>query len=488
MPTGEDSVRALRDALAHSPENVPLRKLLADTLRSLGRFDEAETEYRHALRAASDDLELKLALAECYFSSRKDSHAEVILDSLRLRDAMTARAHVLAARLALRAGDRTRAASEFRAALALEPTLDAPDLTAAFGRPLAQAHGAHEGTGATDGPRSPSAGRNDADAGAGAGDDVGASDDDEGDDGDDGNGGGGGGDDRSPIAQRPDIDFADVGGMDALKEEIAIKIIQPLQHPELFRAYGKKAGGGILLYGPPGCGKTLLARATAGEIDARFLAIGIHDVLDMWVGQSEKNLHALFEEARRSAPCVLFFDEVDALGARRSDFQHSAVRQVINQFLAELDGARDSNEGVLVLGATNAPWHVDAAFRRPGRFDRVLFVPPPDDAARAAILRILLAEKPQGALDFAKVAEKCKDFSGADLRAVVELAIEAKLREALKSKSARGVPAPLEERDLLAAAKQVQPSTREWFATARNYVLYSNQGGLYDDVAKYLKL
>lgn len=472
MPTGDDAVRALRDALAHSPENVPLRKLLADTLRSLGRFDEAEGEYRFAMQRASEDVELKLALAECYFESRKDSHAEVILDSLRLRDAMSARAHVLAARLALRANDRTRASSEYRAALEREPKLDAPDLASAFGRPLAQAFGG-DAAGAPE-EASEAFGR------AGQASRPAADPDDDQDEDEERADG--------PVAERPDIDFSDVGGMDAVKEEIAIKIIQPLQHPELFRAYGKKAGGGILLYGPPGCGKTLLARATAGEIDARFLAIGIHDVLDMWIGQSEKNLHALFEGARRSAPCVLFFDEVDALGARRSDFQHSAVRQVINQFLAELDGARDSNEGVLVLGATNAPWHVDAAFRRPGRFDRVLFVPPPDEVARAAILRLLLAEKPQGSIDFAKLAEKTKEFSGADLRAVVELAVEAKLREALKSKAARGVPAPLEERDLLAALKQVQPSTREWFATARNYVLYSNQGGLYDDVAKYLKL
>jgi transitional endoplasmic reticulum ATPase len=137
-----------------------------------------------------------------------------------------------------------------------------------------------------------------------------------------------------------------------------------------------------------------------------------------------------------------------------------------------------------VLGATKAPWHVDAAFRRPGRFDRVLFVPPPDLDARAAILRILLEGKPQGSIDHRRVAEKCKEFSGADLRAVVDRAVEAKLREALK----RGAPTPIEERDLLAAAKDVQPSTREWFATAKNYVLYSNQGGLYDDVAKYLKL
>jgi len=154
---------------------------------------------------------------------------------------------------------------------------------------------------------------------------------------------------------------------------LGLKIIYPLRHPEMYKAYGKSVGGGILMYGPPGCGKTYLARATAGEIEAGFIAVGISDVLKMWIGNSERNLHQLFEQARDHQPCVLFFDEVDALGGRRSDMHGGAGRQIINQFLAEMDGVGKSNEGVLILAATNAPWHVDPAFRRPGRFDRVLF-------------------------------------------------------------------------------------------------------------------
>ena len=142
-------------------------------------------------------------------------------------------------------------------------------------------------------------------------------------------------------------------------------------------AYGKKVGGGILMYGPPGCGKTHLARATAGEVQAKFMSIGINDVLDMWMGNSERNLHSLFEQARRNRPCVLFFDEVGRIGRQqRSDMRQSSGRHLVNQFLAEMDGTTSNNEGVLILGATNAPWHVDSAFRRPGRFDQVLFVPP----------------------------------------------------------------------------------------------------------------
>jgi transitional endoplasmic reticulum ATPase len=181
---------------------------------------------------------------------------------------------------------------------------------------------------------------------------------------------------------------------------------------------------------------------------------------------------------------VLFFDEVDALGASRGDLKHSAGRQTINQFLAELDGLGNDNDGLLVLGATNAPWHMDSAFRRPGRFDRVIFVPPPDLAARGDILRLLLVGKPQRDVDFLAIAKKTDRFSGADLKALVDRAIEAKLDDAMKS----GVPEPLDTKDLLQAAKAQRPTTAEWFATAKNYVLYANEAGLYDDLRDYLRL
>jgi SpoVK/Ycf46/Vps4 family AAA+-type ATPase len=145
---------------------------------------------------------------------------------------------------------------------------------------------------------------------------------------------------------------------------------------------------------------------------------------------------------------------------------------------------KSANEGVLILGATNAPWHLDGAFRRPGRFDRILFVPPPDVMARAAILRLHLRGKPVEDVDYEAVAKKTDGFSGADLRAVIDLAVENKLRDAMKS----GVPSPIRTRDLLAGLGAHKPTTREWFATAKSYALYSNQGGTYDDILKYLRL
>lgn len=455
----DPALKALTEALELSPENAPLRVLLADALLRAGRSDEAEAHYREALKRSPDDDRTRFALARCYLGQGRTGHAAVIAELLVKRAKATAEAWVLLARVRLREGEVVGAHKAFRTAVELEPSLAASELARELGlqaavppaTPAAQPSG-----------RAESAPRRER---------VGHEFDEE---------------DEGLVAdadfERPRIAFADVGGMEAVKEEIAMKVIRPLAHPELFAAYGKKVGGGVLLYGPPGCGKTHLARATAGEAKAAFQSIGLHDVLDMYLGESECKLHAIFARARKRRPCVLFFDEVDALGAKRSDMLHAAGRHSINQFLSELDGATGDNEGVLVLAATNAPWHVDSGFRRPGRFDRLIFVPPPDAAARAAILGVLLRGKPCERLDLASLAKHTDRFSGADLKAVVDLAVEAKLREALK----RGAPTPIAIKDLLAAAKQVKPSTAEWFATAKNHVLFANESGAYDEVARYM--
>lgn len=447
MSANNELIAGLREALRVSPNNVPLRVQLARALSGLGQFMEAERELRDALTLAPRDVQIKLALAQVYVQQEKTSQALVIVEDLVRKSDSPARAHILYAKLLLREGDTLQAVAQYKLALERDP--DATDEE--LGRTLGVGPGQDQGAVVDGRVRESWEGE-----GEGPGIDI----------------------------ERPKITFENVGGMDAVKEEIGIKILYPLKFPEMYQAYGKQAGGGILMYGPPGCGKTYLARATAGEIGAGFLSVGISDVLDMWIGRSERNLHDLFEQARINTPCVLFFDEVDALGGRRSDMHSGSARQLINQFLSEMDGVTSSNDGVLILAATNAPWHVDAAFRRPGRFDRILFVPPPDLAARAAILRIHLAGKPQDNIDFAAVAKKADQFSGADMKAIVDAAIERKLRAAMKT----GRPTPLTSADLIAAAKELKPTTREWFSTARNYALYSNQGGVYDDVLKYLKL
>lgn len=284
---------------------------------------------------------------------------------------------------------------------------------------------------------------------------------------------------------KPNVSFKDVGGMEQLKEEISMKIINPIKNADLFKEYGQTIGGGLLLYGPPGCGKTFIAKATAGEIDASFFSVGLTDVLDMYVGQSEKNLKDIFAEARANTPAVLFFDELDALGGNRTDRKNSATRELINAFLQELDGVNNSNDGILFLGATNTPWYIDTAFKRPGRFGQVLFVAPPDAPARKEILAIHLKGKPvEDGIDLKKVAEKTEGFTGADLKALVDYTIQDKLKEIMKT----GKRTPVTTKDLLKKCSDMHPSSDEWFETAKNYALYSNLHGQYDDILKYLKI
>ncbi|MCC6125312.1 MAG: AAA family ATPase [Pirellulales bacterium] len=447
MGFNEDAIRALREALEISPENEPLRRHLAGALAGLGRFEEAELEYRQALNLSPLSTELKIELAKVYFQQGKLTQSLVIVEDVTSHPNPPGKAHVLHAHLLLRRGDVPNAVALYKLGVEIDPSAADQELSERLGIASQDRAGAVFEGRVRECWEEPSSA-------------------------------------SSAEVERPKATFRDVGGMEALKEEIAVKIIYPLQHPEVFQAYGKSVGGGILMYGPPGCGKTHLARATAGEIRAGFISVGINDVLEMWMGNSERNLHALFEQARDNKPCVLFFDEVDALGGRRSDMHGGAGRQLINQFLAEMDGVNCSNEGVLILAASNAPWHVDPAFRRPGRFDRILFVPPPDAPGRAAILRIHCAGKPAENLDFEHVAKKTDGFSGADLKAVVDMAVENKLRQAMRS----GNIVLLATKDLAAAAQTLRPTTREWFSTARNYATYSNQGGLYDDVLKYLKI
>jgi SpoVK/Ycf46/Vps4 family AAA+-type ATPase len=284
--------------------------------------------------------------------------------------------------------------------------------------------------------------------------------------------------DRTFDVETSTIRLADVGGMAAVKQRLEMAFLGPLRNPQLRAMYGKSLRGGLLLYGPPGCGKTFLARAVAGEMGAKFISLSIVDVLNMWIGNSERNLHEIFEAARRNAPCVLFLDEVDALGHKRSQLQSSAMRTLGNQLLAELDGMEGTNDGVFILAATNAPWDVDAALRRPGRLDRVALVLPPDAPARGAIVEYHLRHRPIANVDLKRIVEATEHFSGADLAHLCETAAEHAMADSIASGSVRMIEQRLRE---------VRPSTAPWFATARNVALFANEGGTYDELAAYLK-
>lgn len=284
--------------------------------------------------------------------------------------------------------------------------------------------------------------------------------------------------------QRSSLRLEDVAGMPEVKAQLELALLGPIRNPEMMKAYKVSARGGLLLYGPPGCGKTYVAKAVSGELGANFLAVGITDVMQHWFGDSERALHEIFETARRNTPCVLFFDEVDALGQRRNAVNNNAtLRVLVNTLLAEMDSATSDNDGVYVLGATNMPWDVDSALRRPGRFDRMIFVGLPDAAAREAIVRTNLRDRPIAGIDLAKIAARTDGFSGADLAHICESATQLAMADSLRSGNIR----PVTMKDIDAALAQIRPSTGPWFDVARNVVEFGNRDGAYDDLAKYLR-
>lgn len=433
----QESIDNLKEALSFSPNNIPLRLHLAEILFKLKRFEESEAEYQHVLSYQAANSKAKFGLASIYFEKENYSVCNVVLEELIQQNQASLDVYILHTRALIEEKLYSEAISVYQNIQKENPGF--VDLA------IEEKLKVHSNTSESEAVNL---------------------------------------DELMGFMSKPDTNFSHVGGMDVVKKEIEMKIIFPLKHPEMYKAYGKKTGGGILLYGPPGCGKTFIAKATAGEVNAQFISVGLNDILDMWIGNSEKNLHEVFERARAYAPCVLFFDEIDALGASRSDMRQSAGRHLINQFLQELDGVESNNDGVLVLGATNSPWHLDPAFRRPGRFDRIIFVPPPDDQARESIFKLKLENKPQDKIDYSKLLKQTKEYSGADIEAIIDIAIESKLHESLKT----GIPQPIQTKDLLNAVDKHFASTKEWFTQARNFALYANESGLYDDILKYLNI
>lgn len=283
--------------------------------------------------------------------------------------------------------------------------------------------------------------------------------------------------------ERAGVRLADVGGMTEVKNRLEASFLAPMRNPELRRLYGKSLRGGLLLYGPPGTGKTFIARAVAGEMGAGFLSVTISDILDPYIGNSEANLHNIFQQARRHAPCVLFLDELDAIGIKRSLARNSSMRSTVNQLLEELDGVSSDNDGVYLLAATNAPWDIDPALRRPGRLDRTLLVLPPDEPARAAILHTHLRERPVEGIDLQALARATEGLTGADLSHVCDSAAENALMDSVRT----GRPRLMNMKDMYAAVKEVRPSSGPWFETARAVVEYADVSGEYAELREWMK-
>jgi transitional endoplasmic reticulum ATPase len=447
------SLESLEQALAASPDNLALRTVVVRGWLTLG---DARRASKHAMRTPASEIADEAARLDFGRALARAGEHELALDYLEGSPAGR-----LERARCLHALDRPAdALADYRAAVLANPTLEdetfATLLRAKEPRAVRD-RAAAAGPAGQAPPKLRVIANDDTDAAAVA---------------------------KLTRPAAPRVTFADVGGLAEVKSEIHRRIVLPFQKPSLFDRFRKKAGGGVLLYGPPGCGKTLLARATAGECTATFFSVAISDILDMYIGESERKLHAIFEQARAKPPSVLFFDELEALAGKRKASRDGVAAKLVSQFLSEMDGFAQNNKGVLILGATNVPWEIDAAFRRPGRFDRVLFVPPPDADARGSIVELLLRDRPVATdVDPRFVAKQTSGFSGADLENVIETAADFAIEDSLEG----GAETPISAEHVSRALRAVKPTTTEWLSSARNFARYANEGGQYDEVLQFLQ-
>ncbi len=451
----------LKQELEDSPENLNLWLLYGQVCANNEALDEARAAYERAHSLDPQNPEALLGIAKVLFQQGNFSEAEVRAQSLASRYPSFAHVQLLLSRIYLAEEDLAKSVEHYELARGLSKSVADKDLEAEL---AFRGHKVGKRGGGEDRPRLvANAGwesTEDMDFGFNpdpfddefAGFEPNGLEQEEFDF----------IDDEELFSfeefERPKGKFSDVAGMDDVKDELLMKLVYPYQYQELFMSYGKKAGGGVLLYGPPGCGKSLVCRGLAGETDAAFYTVRLHQVLEMYIGCSEKNLNSIFQMARENAPAVIFIDELDALGADRGDLKQNAARTVVNQFLMELDGHDDANEGILVIAATSAIWNVDSAFLRPGRFDRRIYVPPPDDASRQKILKMQAKARPAANLDVAALSAKLEDYSGADIAQVFDLAVEDALRLAMKKHEL----VPLTTGMLISAIERIEPSIPLW--------------------------
>ncbi len=268
------------------------------------------------------------------------------------------------------------------------------------------------------------------------------------------------------LVERPSIRFKDIAGMEKVKDKFFDYIVRPLQNPDLARKYGKLGGGGVLLYGPPGCGKTYIVKSAAGESGVSFVNAKLSDLLDMYVGNTEKNIHKVFETARKNAPSILFIDELEALGGRRDKMDQSASRSAINQLLYEMDGVEANNENALIIGATNAPWAVDPALRRSGRFSKMIYIPEPDYNSRKAMLELYLKKRPIGRISYGRLARATMSYSSADIKQLCDDAASIPWKEAFKTGKERDVRTG----DVIKSIRNMKSTLPPWYASANKEI------------------
>jgi transitional endoplasmic reticulum ATPase len=260
------------------------------------------------------------------------------------------------------------------------------------------------------------------------------------------------------IKDKPTVGFDDIAGLENVKQDIRMKMIYPFAHPELAQRYGVTTGGGLLLFGPPGTGKTMIAKAIAHEIDATFFVVSPAQMLSKWVGEAEQNIRKLFEAAKAEPVSVIFLDEAEALVPKRRSDTSSVMQRVVPQILQELEGFdRKAGNALLFVGATNKPWMLDDAMLRPGRLDAKIYVGLPDSPARFRLLEIHFGNRPLADdMDFGELCDLLDGYSGADIRSVAQQAAQPAFLDAIAGKQARAVTM----KDVLEVIEATPPSVQ----------------------------
>ncbi len=280
---------------------------------------------------------------------------------------------------------------------------------------------------------------------------------------------------------KPSITFKDVVGMEKEKKLIYENIILAIRKPELLRAYGKKLGLGVIFYGPPGCGKTYFVNAIGGETGSKVLIARINEIVDMYAGNTEKNMHAIFEQARHNTPVVVFFDEIDAIGGKRESGggggeQQSYMRMAVNQFLQEMDGVEKNPEGIFVIGATNQPWDIDPALKRSKRFGEAIYIPPPDYKTRKQAFIYNTRKMPIGHISFGRLARATIGFSQADIEEICDKAALIPAAEEDRTGRRRKI----RMKDFLRMIKAHGNTLDEWYAMVKKGIISKTETQIVD--------
>lgn len=430
-------IEKLTEALRLSPDNIIIEKILAEKYLEEWFIIESENKYKEIIEKEPDNLALRLKLVEIFIINWKTDEAESILDYLIEKNTFIAESNIFKSKIYLEKLDYKKANDFYREWISINENLKDSNFEEIIKSKLEF-------------------------------NDVGELLED----------------DYELwewlFYKWEKTKFEDVWWLEDLKEKIRLKVIYPIEQEDIYKKYWKKIWWWILLYWPPWCWKTFIARAIAWELNSKFIHVWLTDIFDMYSWESEKNLKKIFDIARRNKPCVIFFDEVDALGSKRSDNRWD-WRHIVNQFLMELDWIKEKNDWLLVIWATNAPWYMDSAFKRPWRFDNIIFVWPPDEKSREEIFKVKLSDKPIWDIDYSLLAKKSVKLSWADIDLVIDNTLESKIKDSLKTLKISN----LETNDLLKEIKNINPSTIEWFSTAKNYATYSNESWIYDDILKY---